>query len=195
MTDTYFASIGELFLISSLVYLSLQVQRLTRETEVKVAGRMILLGAFSIIIASSIGIFRFAGFEQFVYAHDTASYWAKHLGMVLYAAGFSWVLLEGKYQTFIKTVALAGFLSAAVLPEFVADVSLFLLLAFTAYKSQFTKPIILALVLLLCVPLTVLLPLNVDAQMGIFHLLLAAHFVVHSRVILNKQFVTKNIAA
>jgi hypothetical protein len=184
MTTTYFASIGELFLIGSLIYLIVKVKLMATDEDSKLPALAVASGALLVMVAAGFGVFRFAGFDQIIDVHDATSFYAKHLGMVFYATGIAWLLLGDKYREPIVIIAVLGLSSTWPFLGFLADVSIFSLLALTAYQSPYLKQIASSLVVLLLVPLTQFLPASLDSQMGIFHLLLAVHFAIVARVMM-----------
>ncbi len=182
---TYYASFGELLLIASLLLASHKsfhsVHRFVSKTVI--AGAMLFVA-----ITACFGVLRFAGVGSVIAIHDNMSWLATNLAMPLYALLTASLfcpnkkLSNGLIGLFVLNTLFSLFVTTAL-----TNVVLFIALAFIAYFSVYRRPTIRAMVALILVPLTALLPVSYDLQMGLFHVLLACHFYLISDVYQTKQ--------
>lgn len=177
---TYYASFGELLLIASL----LLAGHKSFHSDYPVLARGAISSAMLFIaVTASFGVFRFAGVESVVAIHDTTSWLATHFAMPIYAL-FTASLFVANKRLQQGLIALFALNALLVMTEItlLTNVVLFIALAATAYFSGHRRRVIKAVVALLLVPVTVMLPFSQDLQMGLFHVLLACHFYLISEV-------------
>lgn len=182
---TYYASFGELLLITSLLLASHKSFHSNHEFTSKavIAGSMLFVA-----ITACFGAVRFAGIDSVITIHDNMSWLATNLAMPLYALSSANLfapnkkLSNGLIGLFVVNTLFSVFITTAF-----TNVVLFIALAFIAYFSVYRRQTVKAMVALILVPLTALLPISYDLQMGLFHVLLACHFYLISDVYQTKQ--------
>ncbi len=171
---TYYGTTGEIILVLALIFIAtVWYKQVTSHSVIK---GLVIASLATIAITASFGAIRFAGYEHVITIHDQLSWISKHIAMLIYASATAFLVIAGKARIAILVVLIIGI--AQPFGAMTADVALFIcLLSFTWFSKQ--KLISsLSLLCLLLVPISVLLPITVDAQMGVFHLMLAAHFVL-----------------
>lgn len=189
---TIFASLGELVLIFSLITFRWLLKQHSRKfwgTDRFIRQLADLSLAF-IIITAAFGAVRFAGVKEVVGVHDMLSYWSKHIAMVVYACSLP-VLFGSKslktpmlvIMVLALSVNILSYFASLSIPAIATDVVIFIGILAWALTSEFRMQIVVALIALLLVPATALIPASEDLIMGIFHIILAAHFWQVKRVV------------
>ena len=177
---TYYASFGELILIASLLLASYKSFHAIDNIIQKVSISSAML---FVAITASFGFFRFAGVESVITIHDHTSWLATNLAMPLYAIVTATLFTaEQKHRNALIGLFAINTLLCLLITTAATNVVLFIALAFIAFFSPYRSQSIKAMVVLILVPLTVMLPVSADLQMGLFHVLLACHFYLISDV-------------
>jgi len=169
---TYYGTFGELILVCSLIYISYIWHK---SVTIPPLFKHITLVCFAVIaITALLGSARFAGVNSVIPTHDTLSWISKHIAMLLYAAGLAYTVINYKAKIVLVVIVLIAM--SQLLGTLGVDLVLFVSLLFYAFFTQVKPPSIFALIALLLVPTTAILPVSDDFKMGLFHLLLALHF-------------------
>lgn len=189
---TYYASIGETLLILALCFSAFTVMRSEHNKTLKLA----IASAMSFIaVTATIGAFRFAGFTEVNIIHDTTSWLSTNLAMTIYASVTALLFLNNNHTKKLRVPLVILFivntLLSILLTTALTNVVIFLALVITAFYSQQRNWVIAALVALLLVPLASHIPASYDLQMGVFHLFLAAHFILISSVYKSKGLISE----
>ena len=170
----YLSSLAELILVISLILLAKQAYALNTN---KQTAKYILISASGLVaITALLGSIKYAGVESVASVHTLLSFYSKHLAMPLLLSCILYLTCCHEKLTIGTTLLLAfGLLPLFGLPGALTDVSIvlimFTLLAF--HKSK--KRIAASIAFLLGVPLSVWFSDNIDINMALFHLFLAAH--------------------
>ena len=181
---TYYASLGELLLIACLLFTAHRCFHSPNQLSLRLG---ICLALLFVAVTASFGVVRFAGNDSVIGIHDVTSWLSTNIAMPMYATLTAMLFVLNKKIT-IALVAL--FTTSVFLSLFgvtlLTNAVLFVALVAIAYFSDYRGQTVKALIAILLVPLTALLPVSYDLQMGIFHLLLACHFYLISEVYQNK---------
>lgn len=184
----WFAVTGEVCLVLALGLGALRCWRF-RHTATGQWPSLLLAGALVFIaINAAVGALRYAGVTAVLPLHQLLTAVSVALMMPLYVAAALWSWGRLSWQIWLLWLGLAllpGVSSALpaldvsgwpMVPRLLTDVMLVLGLLRIIQQAQARLTVIVALAALLAVPLSGLLPLSVDAGLGLFHILLALHF-------------------
>jgi hypothetical protein len=179
----WLAVTAEVCLVMTLVLGALRCWRF-RHTATEQWPSLLLAGALVFIaINAAVGALRYAGVTALAPLHQLLTTVSVAWMMPLYLAAALrlWGRLPGKVWGCSLVLALLPAVSA--LPGLLRDAMLVLALLRLIQLAPARLELSLALVLLLAVPLSSLLPLGEDAALGLFHLLLAGHFYTFYRAV------------
>lgn len=187
---TYYGSLGELVLIGSLLFTSYQCFKSNRSG---LLSGSISFAMLFVAMTASIGVFRFAGVEAVIPIHDTTSWLSTHFAMPVYAVLTALLFIDKKASNALLTVLLINTVLNILYITVLTNVVLFVALSLCAYASGKRIQVIKALIVLLLVPLTAMLPVTEDLQMGVFHVLLACHFYLISALYQSNSTKEQNV--
>lgn len=187
---TYYASFGELLLIASLLFAAHRCFHSNNSSLLKwgISSAMLFVA-----VTASFGVFRFAGVESVIPIHDTTSWLSTHFAMPIYAVLTALLFADKRVSNAMLTVLLINTVLNILYITVLTNVVMFIALVLTAYLSKMRMQVVKALIVLLMVPLCAMLPVSVDLQMGVFHLLLACHFYLISALYQGKSTNPKNV--
>lgn len=187
---TYYASFAELILIGALLFAS---HRCFHSSGAMILRWGISMAMLFVAITASFGVFRFAGVDSVVDIHNTTSWLSTNFAMPVYAVLTALLFTDKRVSNALLTVLLINTVLNVLHITVLTNVVLFIALALTAYLSDRRLQVIKALVAILLVPLTAMLPVSEDLQMGVFHVLLACHFYLISELYQSKQTNNQNV--
>lgn len=171
---TYYGTTGEIILVLALLFMAtVWYKQITPKPIIK---GLVIASLATIAITASFGAIRFAGYDQVIAVHDQLSWLSKHIAMLIYAGATAFLVVVGKARVAILVVLIIGI--AQPFGAMTADVALFICLLSFIWFSKHKLVGSLSLLCLLLVPISTMLPITSDAQMGVFHIMLAAHFVL-----------------
>lgn len=181
---TYYASFGELLLIGSLLFASHRCFHSIHTLPLRwgISSAMLFVAT-----TATFGVFRFAGVGSVVAIHDITSWLSTHFAMPLYAVLTALIFADKRISNALLTVLLINTILNVLDITVLTNVVLFIALALTAYLSKKRMQVVKAMVAILLVPLTAMLPVSQDLQMGLFHVLLACHFYLISELYQGKS--------
>lgn len=194
----YLDSIAEVILVITLV---LFIHSLLSNQYLRSPIRhFITLALITITVTAFVGAVRFAGVDDVIELHDGLSFVSTKLAMVVYATCLPIVIMHTSAQSVRLTerrgqldslrivrcaigllvvgIVLFGLQATqlVVAPSLITDGLIFIGLILFNLQTRNKHLAFVALIILLLVPVTSLLPINENIHVALFHLLLAAHF-------------------